>query len=105
MEQIESFGQSIYQFLVLGRIFTQIDFRLSVAGIIVVLPARQEIVVRLIVVLIKDGQTYLFSQFPAIVEVWIARMRTRSGRTDDDNLRMGFGDALIDILETLDKLR
>ena len=55
MEQVEGFGQGIDELLVLGGIFAKVDLGLAVAGIVVVLPTGEEVVARLIVVLVEDG--------------------------------------------------
>ena len=55
--------------------------------------------------LVDDGHTQFCGQFPAVFQVGVAGMRTGAGRTHDDNLGMSFGDALVDITETLCKFR
>ena len=74
MQEIQSLCQGINEFLVLGGILTQIDLRLPVTGIIVILPAGEEIITRLIIVLVQDGHSKFISQFPSGLEVTVARM-------------------------------
>ena len=105
MEQVQTLGQGVDELLVLGSILTQVHLRLAVAGVVVVLALVQEVAVGLIVVLVDDRHAQLVGQLPAILEVGITGVRTRTGGTHDDNLGVGLGDTLIDILETLCKLR
>ena len=105
MEQIQTLGEGVDEFLVLGGILSEIHLRLAVTGITVILTLVQEVRVRLVIVLVEDGHTQLFCQFPTSLEVRISCVRTRTGRTHDDDLGMSFHHAFIDILEALDKLR
>ena len=72
MEQVKTLCKGIDEFLVLGSILTQVNLRLAVAWVVVVLALGEEEVVRLIVVLIEDGQVDFLCQFPASIEVRIA---------------------------------
>ena len=72
MEQIKTLGQSVDELLVLGGILTQIDLRLAVAGIFIVLALVEEVVVGLVVVLVDDGHAEFLSELPTIVEVAVA---------------------------------
>ena len=104
MEQIECFGQGIAQFLVLSGIFAQIDLRLTVARIAVILAAGLKIGVGFVVVFVQYGHTQFVSQLPAGLVVGILRMRSGSGRTDDDNLRMSLLNLLVHVAEPFGKL-
>ena len=48
MEQIETLGEGVDQFFVLGGILTEIDLRLAIAGVTVVLALIQEVGVGLV---------------------------------------------------------
>ena len=104
MQQVEAFSQRVDQLLVLGGILTQIHLRLAVTRVLVVLTTLQEIVARLIVVLIHDGHSQFVGQFPSVLIVRIAGMRAGTSRSHDDNLGMGLRNALIHILEALVEL-
>ena len=105
MEQIKTFGKGIDQFLVLSCILAQIDLRLSATRIVIILAFVQEEVVLLVIVLIEDRHTKLVGEFPASLIVGVACMRTRSGSTHDDNLRISLRYAFIYIFKALDELR
>ena len=104
MEQVESLGQGGVKLAVLSGILAQIDLRLAVAGITVVLAAAEEIGQRLVVMLVDDGHAKLVGQLPPVLEVGVAGMGARAGRANDDNLGMRLGYALIDVLEALAEL-
>ena len=55
--------------------------------------------------LIHDGHSRLYGQFPSILKVRVASVRTRTGGTYDDNLGMSGCDLIINVLETLFELR
>ena len=103
MQEIEAFGQSIDEFLVLSCILAQIDLSLAVTGIFIVLAAVEEIAVRLVVMLVDDGHSQFVGQLPTILQVGIAGMRARTCRSNDYNLGMSLDDALIHILKSFDK--
>ena len=74
MEQIETFGKGVDEFLVLRGILAQIDFRFTVTGIGIILALAEEIGVGLVVMFVDDRHTNLVSQFPTSIQVAIARM-------------------------------
>ena len=74
MKQIETFGKSIYKFLILSGILAQINLGLAVTGIIIILTAGKEIVALLIVVLIQNGHLKLCSKLPTLLIVTVSRM-------------------------------
>ena len=105
MQQVEAFGEGVDELLVLGSILTKIDLRLAVARILVVLAALEEVLVRLVVVFVEDGQADFLCKLPAGFEVVVAGMRARACCTDDDDFGMSLGDLLIHVLEAFDELR
>ena len=105
MNQVECLGQGVAHLFVLRGILTEINLGLAVAGIAVILAALLEIVTLLVVVLVKDGQVDFLGQFPSVVIVGIAGMRTGTSRTYNHNLGMCLLHLPVHILETLGKLR
>ena len=84
MEQVETFSQCVDEFLVLGGILTQIDLCLAVTWIVVILTFAEEVVARLIVVLIEDGKVDFLCQFPSCLEVMVYP------RTEDRGMKNGW---------------
>ncbi len=74
MQQIESFGQRVDEFLVLGGILAEIHLGGALARVAVILTAGEEVVAGLVVVLIHDGHLQLLGQAPAVVIVGVATM-------------------------------
>ena len=74
MQQVETLGKSVNEFLVLGGILAQIDLGIAVAGIRVILTTGQEVVTLLIVVLVKDIHAKLSRELPALLIVTVAGM-------------------------------
>ena len=101
MEEVETFGEGIDELLVLGGILTEIDLRLAVTGIAVVLAALQEVVALLVVVLVDDGHGCLVSEFPACLEIGVVGVGARTCGADDDNVGIGLAHAFIYILKAL----
>ena len=105
MQQVETLSQGINQLLVLGRILTQVNLGLAVAGIRVILTAGQEIVALLIVVLVKDGNLKFGSKLPALLIITVAGMRAGTGSTYNNDIGILGTNLVIYELETLFKLR
>ena len=101
MEEVETFGEGIDELLVRGAVLTEIDLRLAVTGIAVVLAALQEVVARLVVVLVDDGHGGLLSEFPACLVVGVIGVGARTSGADDDNVGIGLAHAFIYIFKAL----
>ena len=104
MQQVETLGKSIDKFLILGSILAQVNLGLAVAGIVVILTAGQEIVTRLIVVLVKNGYFKFVSKLPALLRVTVDGMLGGACGTYNHNLRILGANLVIYKLETLLKL-
>ena len=105
MKQIQSLGKGVDKLLILSGILSKINLCLAVTWISIILTTLQEIRIWLVIVLIDDRHTQLFCQLPSCFIVRIVLMRTRTGCTNDDNLRMSLSNTLIDILEAFTELR
>ena len=104
MQQIQTFGQGVDEFLVLSGILTQVNLGLAVAGIAVVLALVQEVGVGLVVVLVEDRHIEFLGQLPTVLIVAVIGMRARTGCAHNHNLWMSLGNTLVDILEALAEL-
>ena len=105
MEQVETLGQRVDELLVLRSVLAQVNLRLAVAGIAVVLALREEVAVRLVVVLVDDGHAQFVGQLPTVLQVGVAGVRAGAGSTHDDDVGIFGRHLIIYILEAIGKRR
>ena len=105
MQQIESFGKCVDEFRVFSSVLAEIDLRLLPTRIAVVLAVVQEVVTRLVVVLVSQRNAELIGKFPTVIVVAVSWMRAWSDGSHDNYFGMGFRDALVHILKALAKFR